>query len=40
MKESGGKKKRRGDDSGEDEDIDKYFGLKDRRKSSIKKFRR
>jgi hypothetical protein len=39
MKESGGKKKRRGeDDSGEDEDIDKYFGLKDRKSS--KKFRR
>ncbi|KAK2440968.1 DEAD-box ATP-dependent RNA helicase 10 [Trifolium repens] len=39
MKESGGKKKRRGEgDSGEDEDIDKYFGLKDRKSS--KKFRR
>ncbi|GAU34781.1 hypothetical protein TSUD_205850 [Trifolium subterraneum] len=39
MKESGGKKKRRGEgDSGEDEDIDKYFGLKDRKSS--KKFKR
>ncbi|CAJ2670213.1 DEAD-box ATP-dependent RNA helicase 10-like protein [Trifolium pratense] len=39
MKESGGKKKRRGEgDSGDDEDIDKYFGLKDRKSS--KKFRR
>lgn len=38
MKETGGKKKRRGEDYGEEEDIDKYLGLKD--KKSSKKFRR
>jgi len=37
MKETGGKKKRRGDDNDE-EDIDKYLGLKDGKSS--KKFRR
>lgn len=38
MKESGGKKRRGEGDVGEDDDVDKYFGLKDRKSS--KKFRR
>lgn len=38
MKESGGKKRRGEGDIGEEDDVDKYFGLKDRKSS--KKFRR
>nr|KYP39612.1 DEAD-box ATP-dependent RNA helicase 10 [Cajanus cajan] len=38
MKESGGKKKRRGEEDNDGEDIDKYFGLKNGKSS--KKFRR
>jgi len=38
MKETGGKKKRRGEEDYDGEDIDKYLGLKEGKSS--KKFRR
>lgn len=38
MKEAGGKKKRRGEEYNDGEDIDKYLGLKDGK--SFKKFKR